>query len=338
MLTHVPESAKAPSMISILEHTNLFQRVIHYPLQLRSLRGARELRAKVSAGRFQIAIHLAESRGRLKSLRDLWFFRSCGIRRVFGVPWRHDDLVCQEVGGTYEWEAQRLARRVAALGAPDLKEDRWWDLCLTRAELAEADRLLAGIPQPFIAAGLGAKVEAKDWTEPNWTLLLREMSRRWPETGLVLLGSADEHGRSERCSRTWRTPYLNLCGKTTPRVSAAALKRAGLFIGHDSGPMHLAATVGTPCVAIFSARSFPGQWFPRGRRNTILYRKTDCFGCGLEVCVEQKSKCLKSITVAEVLTALDRYLPLSAGTPVGRCVPIAVHETPDHNQPSLSPA
>src|SRR5262249_32936066 len=149
----------------------------------------------------------------------------------------------------------------------------------------------------------------KDWTEPNWHSLLNRVQEHWPEQSLVLLGSADEWIRSERCSQGWLAPRLNLCGRTTPRVSAAILKQAHLFIGHDSGPMHLAATVGAPCIAIFAARSLPGQWFPRGKQNTVIYHQTDCFGCGLDKCSYHNKKCILSITVDEVLAAVQKYLP-----------------------------
>jgi ADP-heptose:LPS heptosyltransferase len=68
--------------------------------------------------------------------------------------------------------------------------------------------------------------------------------------------------------------------------------------------MHLAAAVGTPCVAIFSARNFPRQWFPRGNFNKIIYHGTDCAGCLLELCIEEKKKCILSITVDEVQSAV----------------------------------
>src|SRR5262249_47988524 len=212
----------------------------------------------------------------------------------------------------FEWEARRLVRRVAGPAQINLEEDRWWNLCLRPSELAKAERLLAEIPRPFIAASLGAKIDAKDWTEPNWAECLRQIALRRSGVGLVLLGSSDEYARSDRCLKSWPGPRLNLCGHTGPRASAAVLKHASLFIGHDSGPMHLAATVGTPCLVIFSARSLPGQWFPRGTRNTILYHKTECFGCGLETCLKQKKRCLMSISVQEEISALENYLPLRA--------------------------
>jgi len=94
---------------------------------------------------------------------------------------------------------------------------------------------------------------------------------------------------------------VNLCGQLTPRQSAAAFARARVFIGHDSGPMHLAAAVQTPCVAIFAARNKPRVWFPYGRQHRVIYHQTECWGCGLETCVVERKRCLTSIGVEEVL-------------------------------------
>jgi ADP-heptose:LPS heptosyltransferase len=70
--------------------------------------------------------------------------------------------------------------------------------------------------------------------------------------------------------------------------------------------MHLAASVGTVCVSIFSARNRPGIWFPFGNAHEVIYHKTDCFGCNLEVCTIEKKKCILSISVDEVVAAARR--------------------------------
>jgi ADP-heptose:LPS heptosyltransferase len=77
--------------------------------------------------------------------------------------------------------------------------------------------------------------------------------------------------------------------------------------------MHLAACVGVPCVAVFSARNIPRQWLPRGNFNEILYHRTDCAGCGLEVCTAQKKKCLSAISVDEVACAVRCVLETTVG-------------------------
>jgi ADP-heptose:LPS heptosyltransferase len=314
LLTHVPTDGKAAPIVDVLTHTDLFQGVIRYPLGMRSLKSFHRLWREIRSSRIDLAIHLAESRGPSKSLRDSCFFRICGIRRIIGVPWGQRAARQLPGGQAYEWEAQRLIDRLALLGTPDLEEESWWDLRLTESEARAARNLVSTIPRPFICVSLGTKVDSKDWGVANWKALVKEIETCWPDLGLVLLGSADEWQKSELASAGWRGTRVNLCGKTHPRVSAGVLKNAALFIGHDSGPMHLAATVGTPCVAIFSARSLPGQWYPRGRGHAILYHKTDCFGCGLDRCEVRGKECILSIGVDEVLAAvrvrLEQVAPL----------------------------
>ena len=76
-----------------------------------------------------------------------------------------------------------------------------------------------------------------------------------------------------------------------------------MLAAHDSGPMHLAAAVGTPVMAIFSARARPGIWFPRGEGNRILHREVACGGCGLETCVVERKRCITAIGVGEAAAA-----------------------------------
>jgi heptosyltransferase-3 len=194
------------------------------------------------------------------------------------------------------------------------------DPALYRFDLTDADqqwakdRLAASeIDTDFIAVSLGTKVLAKDWGEANWRGLIRQLGQQYAGLALVLIGAADERERSQRCGEHWPSKILNLCGKCTPRQSAAVLARARLFIGHDSGPMHLAAAVGTRCVAIFAARNPPGQWFPLGVGHRVIYHQTDCYGCGLNVCTEHKKKCILSITVDEVISAVKDLLDSPTG-------------------------
>jgi ADP-heptose:LPS heptosyltransferase len=74
--------------------------------------------------------------------------------------------------------------------------------------------------------------------------------------------------------------------------------------------MHLAASVGTPCAAIFSARNKPGVWFPYGTRHKVVYHQVECYGCGLDLCERAKKKCISSITPEEFLDACDQVMSI----------------------------
>ena len=110
---------------------------------------------------------------------------------------------------------------------------------------------------------------------------------------------------------------MNLCGKLTPRESAACFARSKLFLGHDSGPMHLAAAVGTPCVAIFAARNLPRVWFPYGKQHRVIYHEVDCMGCGLETCIVEGKRCLRGISVDEAYATVAEALSSPGSRTVG---------------------
>jgi ADP-heptose:LPS heptosyltransferase len=172
--------------------------------------------------------------------------------------------------------------------------------------MTRADKVLKPVEERLlIAVSVGTKVQSKDWGRENWRALLGRVAGAYPGYALALCGAPEESEASEFAAEGWRQagggPVVNLCGQLTPRQSAAAFARARVFIGHDSGPMHLAAAVQTPCVAIFAARNKPRVWFPYGRQHRVIYHQTECWGCGLETCVVERKRCLTSITVEEVL-------------------------------------
>lgn len=313
LLTNFPVTAKAAPMESILENTGLHDDTLRYPTPLRNFRELSKLREQLKAGRYDCMVYLAAPRGGLfASIRDYLFFRSCGIPKVIGVPFARRTLRCVRVPGTNRFtsETARTLEAIRELGTVDVTDPKWWDMCLTGAELDEAAALLNAnrITTPFLAASVGTKCPANDWEVANWSELIRRLAVEHPQLPLVLLGAQDEKDRSEELMAVWSGPKLNLCGVTSPRVSAALLRNAAVMVCHDSGPMHLAATVGVPCVAIFSARNPPGVWYPHGENHTILYHRTPCWGCGLAECVEKKKVCILSITVDEVYDAVEKQL------------------------------
>jgi ADP-heptose:LPS heptosyltransferase len=91
-----------------------------------------------------------------------------------------------------------------------------------------------------------------------------------------------------------------MAGKLTIYGSAAVLEHCITYIGNDTGTMHLGGMVGVPCVALFSARDYPGKWEPYGEKHRIIRKDTDCAGCMREVC-SRNNDCLMRISVDEVL-------------------------------------
>jgi heptosyltransferase III len=266
ILTNRPISGKAAPAMAILENSGLCDEALSYPMGTRSVFELAKVRKTIRQIQPQVLINLTAGRGLLKSLRDYLFFRSCGIKKIVGTPLRRRDLQLQQMkDGRFEPESQRLASRLTSLGAINLADRRFWELRLTQEERNQALELLPLNQKNFIAVSVGTKLPVNDWGEENLEKLLTLLSKEIPDATLILLGSADELARSQKLSQVWTGSYLNLCGKTSPRISAAILERCRLFVGHDSGPMHLASVTGVPTLGLFSWLNPPGQWFPGHR-------------------------------------------------------------------------
>ena len=317
MLTNFPVSVKAPAAKAILEDNGLIDGYFRYVVGTRSVNELAALWWTLVRWRPEVLIYLGPRRGVAAAKRDARFFRLCGLRWQVGVPVTEEmqGWLLQQTTGALEPECERLVRNISELGDAQMDSRAAWDLGLTPAEEVKASEVLkAADGRPVIAVSVGTKVQSKDWGRENWRALLERLGESFPAYALVLAGVGEENEASEFAAAGWRTAarsaacVLNLCGLLTPRESAAVFARAKMFLGHDSGPMHLAAAVGTPCVAVFAARNIPRVWYPHGDGHRVIYHEVDCMGCGLETCIVQKKKCLTSVTVEEVFAAVQATL------------------------------
>jgi len=315
MLTNFPVNVKAPPAAAILENAGLVHGYFRYAVGTRKPLELLSLWWQIVRWRPQVLVYLGAGRGMESARRDAAFFRMCGVGRLIGVPLSDDMQQNQwlEVEQCLEPEAARLVRNLAELGDARLDDPTSWDLHLTAEERTRAEEALGpAAGHPILAVSVGTKRQSKDWGLENWRALLAVVAQSYPLHALALLGSPEESEASEFAAVGWRAaaagPVVNLCGRLTPRESAAVITHARAFFGHDSGPMHLAAAVQTPCVAIFSARNKPRVWFPYGSQHRVLYHPVDCRGCNLETCIVEQKKCLTSITVDEVLAQVHALL------------------------------
>lgn len=273
VLTNFPVSAKAAPLEAILAGSGLVHRFLAYPVGTRSWRALAALRRSLRALDASTLVYLTPARGRLAAWRDLVFFRLCGFGRIVGVPVSADLQRNRRLpDGSVEHECARLARCIAPLGDVALGDAAAWSLHLSAVEQQAAQALLAPAgQQPRIAVNMGCKVAENDWGEANWSALMRQLRERCAGHALVFVGAAEDEARARRVGALWAGPVVNLCGQATPRVSAAAMCGARLFVGHDSGPLHLAASVGVACVGLYGNKNEPRKWHPYGGSHRILH-------------------------------------------------------------------
>jgi ADP-heptose:LPS heptosyltransferase len=274
ILTNFPVNSDAAPLQAVLGDTGFAAGYFAYPIGTRSPQRLLSLRQEIRNWQPDAAIYLTARDG-LSVRRDLLFLRSCGVPEILCAPTSRD-LQTHRAQGSYDlWEpeAARLARCCSELGDADITNPASWSLRPTAAETERADALLSpwSGADHFVAFSIGAKIDIKSWGDNRWAAVLKGLSDTHPDLGIALIGGPNDRERSDAVVRDWRGPVLNLCGAASPRVSAMIMDRAKIFMGHDSGPMHLAASVGTPSVSVFSNRAKPGIWFPFGAQNRVFY-------------------------------------------------------------------
>jgi len=115
-------------------------------------------------------------------------------------------------------------------------------------ELAAVDRELADLPRPWIAVAAGAKWRTKQWPPASFAALCNRAFAEFG-TSVVLVGSSDDIALSGEIARNLNGPVRDLTGRTSLPKLTAVLARSDVMLANDTGPLHLAAALGRPCVA-----------------------------------------------------------------------------------------
>jgi lipopolysaccharide heptosyltransferase I len=164
-----------------------------------------------------------------------------------------------------------------------------------------------------------ARWETKRWPAARFAQLADALVAK-EGIRIIIVGSGSEASRTDEMARHMAQSAVNLTGNTDLLQLAALLRRSDLLVTNDSGPMHLAAAVGTPVVAIFGPTD-PARVGPYGAGHIVLRKEVDCSRCSRRACVRD-ALCMKAIDVAEVLesvrTIVNRAPQHAASAGVGK--------------------
>lgn len=153
-------------------------------------------------------------------------------------------------------------------------------------------------PPEFVVIAPGARWATKRWPVERWgDLLDRLHAENFPPA--ILLGGPDDAAFAEEIQRRAHHPAINWVGQTTLRELACILAECRGLICQDSGPMHLAAALDRPLVAIFGPTD-PRRTGPYGRRVQIVRTAIDCAPCLRRSCWHHS--CMQRLEVERVLS------------------------------------
>ncbi len=305
----------------------------------------------------QVLVYLAGSGGAYAPPhRDALFFRLCGISHQIGLPLSHPamqhNLLQQHrrvppanlaiplsnprppaSSATSPCSATRASTRLA-VGTSTSPPPR----SPAPASLSHPQALVPSSPSvsaPRFRPRIGAATTGAPYSPASPTAT--------PNYALALCGAAEEAEASafvaaglERSVLPSRPLSSISAANSPPPRDRRCLRPIHPLSRHDSGPMHLAAAVQTPCIAIFSARNLPRMWFPYGDpAPRPLPPPPACAGCGLETCLFEQRRCLTAISVAEVLAQVEQGpLPSPRPLQLARCShasPLSLRRCDDRN-------
>jgi heptosyltransferase I len=216
---------------------------------LKSPRMVRQLRRRLRSAPFDVAI---DAQGLSKSAIVAWL--SGTRRRIgFGDPWGREFsrwFNTERVDTQRPHVIDRNLELLHPLGiqSPPVR----FDIPEHAADRAAAEEIirLCGVPRRFAMMGPGAGWPSKLWPPARYAAVAQHVGRTWQLPTLVIWGNAMERAWAAQIA-TGSGGHAQVARAMTLTELAALMRRARLFVGSDSGPLHLAAAVGTPCVGLY---------------------------------------------------------------------------------------
>jgi lipopolysaccharide heptosyltransferase I len=249
------------------------------------------------------------------------------------------DLQCLARSGAFAWLAN--GKLLVGLDEPREGARGFYDLCVRRASFHThaVDWYLATLPplgvpvhhnfdwlpvRPQVAATVNSKwpedgarwialQPGARWANKRWPLeyfasLVRQLAAEFPELRFSVLGGKDDAPLAAELCRAVPERCLNLAGQTSLLEMVEWLRRCALLVTNDTGPMHVAAALGKPVVALFGPTE-PRRTGPYGQVERALRHPLPCAPCLKSHCVWScPMECLTAITPATVLARTRQEL------------------------------
>lgn len=218
-------------------------------------------------------------------------------------------------------EVNRILDLARTLGA-DARDTRL-ELWPSEEDEACADTLLAQFQQPgrlLVALAPGAGIERRRWPIDRFAELAVLLAQAMSAQVVIVGGPSDEALGRAIVAEVGDTAaqVLDLAGRTSLGATAAVLRRCSLFVGNDSGPMHMAAAMHTPCVELSChptggsavAANSPLRFSPWEVSCRVLQPAAAVAPCDTE-CTRSDAHCIKAISVHEAFAAAQDLLTSS---------------------------
>jgi len=160
---------------------------------------------------------------------------------------------------------------------------------------------LVGEPSPRVALVPFSRWPSKNWPVSSFAQTGRDLQEH-ANASIFLIGGQAETAACAELEKEFKGRVINLAGKLSLPQLGGVLQAMNLVIANDSGPMHMAASLGTPVLAVFGPtdRKRTG---PYGARHRVVAGNLRCQPCFAKQCRFRDGSCLCAVTSASVTTA-----------------------------------
>jgi len=198
----------------------------------------------------------------------------------------------------------------AALGA-SLPEKPRFGFRLPEEDVATVRELCRrrglAVDRPWVAMNVGARWPTKRWPLTSFAAVVDQLHEAHLDP-VVMIGSSDEREYTDRLRVLTKSPFIDLSGEIPLRCLPALLSKAMAIITNDSGPMHIAAALGIPVVAMFGPTSAI-RTGPYGAGHQVLVGSVPCSPCFSRVCRhDPEMECLHLIKPGQVVDVVRPLL------------------------------
>ena len=300
-----------PWVIPVLRHNPDIDRILIYDARGRhkGIRGVHRLALDLKKERFDCAILLQ------RAFEAAWisFLARIPVRIGYRTDGRSLLLTHSIRASREEFLVPRVEHNLSmldAFGVPPA--DTKVVLNVGQGDLARARERLAtlGVGREDVLFGLspGATFgSAKRWLPERFAALADRVTGARGAKGLIFGGPAERDLGEEIARTASGSGLLNLAGLTQLEEAIALIGLCGLFITNDSGLMHIAAALDVPLVAIFGPTD-PRTTAPWSRRHVIVRKEGICCSPCLKRECDEDHRCMRSISVDDVLGAAERLV------------------------------
>ncbi len=193
-----------------------------------------------------------------------------------------------------------------ALGLPGNGEVEWLP---ERPAVARAVQEKWGSEGVWVGLQPGARWRNKRWPVESYAELMKLLHRRRPGLKFAVLGAGEDRPLGRALARAVPEATVDLTGLTTVAEMVEWVRRCGVLVTNDTGPMHVAAALKRPVVALFGPTD-PRRTGPYGQINAVIRRtELPCVPCMSDRChYARPFDCLEGIGVESVAARVERCL------------------------------